>query len=159
MNENDLVLMPNGFGINLQLDGSNNNSDGVFRSCSKFDFTQEVIQFREVTNQRWGNASKGRSRLTKLPGNAMGGNLTLRRGMNVSESLWQWFSLVQEGKWFEQRKTMSIAFYQHREAKVIFQFTEAWPASYRIGELGVDSSDIEIQEIEIAYEGYEQILG
>ena len=159
MYENDLILMPNGFGINLQLDGSNNNSDGVFKSCSKFDFTQEVIEFREVTNQRWGNATKGRSRLTKLPGNAVGGNLTLNRGMNASQCLWQWFSSVQKGNWFEQRKTMSITLYQHGEPKVIFQFTEAWPTSYRIGELSVDSSEIEIQEIEIAYEGYEQILG
>lgn len=157
MYEPKLPLVANGFGINLQLDGSNNYSDGYFISCSEFAFTQEAIQFREVTNQRWGNATKGRSRLTKLPGNAVGGNLTLRRGKKASQCFWQWFSSVQNGKWFEQRKNMTITFFQEGKAKAGFQFTEAWPVSYKMGETNVMTTEIEVEEIEIAYEEYKHI--
>ena len=74
------LLMASGFSITLQLDGSNDSLDGVFRECDGFDFTQEVIQFREVTNEPWGKASKGRSRLTKLPGNVEGGKYNPTQG-------------------------------------------------------------------------------
>lgn len=151
------LLMAAGFAITLQLDGSNDFLDGTFKECDGFDFTQEVIQFREVTSERWGNANKGRSRLTKLPGNAVGGNLTLRRGMNISKSLWLWFSSVQEGNWFKQRRTISVTFHQGDSPQAAFQFTEAWPTKYRIGEMKTDSSDVEIEDIEIAYEGFERI--
>lgn len=149
--------MASGFSITLQLDGSNDSLDGVFRECDGFDFTQEVIQFREVTNEPWGKASKGRSRLTKLPGNVEGGNITLRRGMTISKSFWLWFSKVQKGNWFEQRKTITVNFNEVNKAEAAFRFTEAWPTKYRIGEMKTDSSDVEIEEIEIAYEGFERI--
>ncbi|MBW4456384.1 MAG: phage tail protein [Nostoc indistinguendum CM1-VF10] len=151
------LLMAGSFCIILQLDGSIDRLDGTFKECGGFDFTQEVIQFREVTSERWGNANKGRSRLTKLPANAVGGNLTLRRGLNISKSFWLWFSSVQKGNWFKQRRTISVTFNQGTTAQVAFQFTEAWPTKYRIAEMKTDTSDIEIEEIEIAYEGFERI--
>lgn len=149
--------MASGFSIILQLDGSNDFLDGVFMGCDGFDFTQEVIQFREVTNERWGKASKGRSRLTKLPGNAAGGNIILRRGMTISKSFWLWFSLVEKGNWFKQRKTIFVTFRQEKTPQAAFQFTKAWPTQYRIGEMKAATSDVEIEEIEIAYEGFERI--
>ncbi len=151
------LLMASSFAIILQLDDSDGLLDGVFQGCDGFDFTQEVIQFREVTSQRWGNADKGRSRLTKLPGNAVGGNLTLRRGMSISKSLWLWFSSVQKGNWFKQRRSMLITFHQASIPRVTFRFTEAWPTKYRIGEMKSDASNVEIEEIEIAYEGFERM--
>lgn len=151
------LLMASGFSITLQLDGSNDSLDGIFRECDGFDFTQEVIQFREVTNGRWGNASKGRSRLIKLPGNADGKNIILRKGMTASKSFWPWFSSVQKGNWFKQRKTISITFYDEGKPGAAFRFTEAWPTKYQIGAMKTDSGDVEIEEIEIAYEGFERI--
>ena len=157
MSEKPTLLMASAFSITLQLDGSNDSLDGTFSGCDGFDFTQEVIQFREVTNERWGKASKGRSRLTKIPGNVDGGNITLRRGMTVSKSFWLWFSKVQKGNWFEQRKNISITFHESTGPKAAFRFTEAWPTRCRIGEMETNASDVEIEEIEIAYEGFERI--
>ncbi|MEH1870706.1 phage tail protein [Nostoc sp.] len=154
---NATVLMAASFAITLKLDGSNDFLDGIFLGCDGFDFTQEVIQFTEVTSERWGKANKGRSRLTKLPGNAVGGNLTLRSGMTISKSLWLWFSSVQKGNWFKQRRTILITFHERTKARAAFQFTEAWPTKYRIGEMKTDTSDVVIEEIEIAYEGFERI--
>ena len=151
------LLMAKDFGITLQLDGSTEKVDGVYQGCNGFDFTQEVIQFREVTSDRWGKANNGRLRLTKLPGNVGGGNLILRRGMSISMSLWQWFELVQNGNWFNQRKIVSITLYECGIPQTVFQFTEAWPTRYRIGEMKTDASNVEIEEVEIAYEGFKRL--
>ncbi|AUB42197.1 Bacteriophage T4, Gp19, tail tube [Nostoc flagelliforme CCNUN1] len=64
---------------------------------------------------------------------------------------------MQEGNWFKQRRTISVTFNQGTTPQVAFQFTEAWPTKYRIAEMKTDTSDIEIEEIEIAYEGFERI--
>ena len=77
--------------------------------------------------------------------------------MTISKSFWLWFSKVQKGNWFEQRKTITVNFNEAKKAKAAFRFTEAWPTKYRIGEMKTDSSDVEIEEIEIAYEGFERI--
>ena len=154
---NVIPVTANNFYIDLQLDGSS-STDGIFRSCSEFKFTQEVIEFREVTNQRWGNANKGRSRLTKIPGNIVGGNITLHRGLNISQCFWQWFSSVNNGNWFEQRKTMTITFRGDKNKAITeFVFTEAWPVNFQVGEAGVNQTEIEVNSIEIAYEGFEQL--
>ena len=125
--------------------------------CDGFDFNQEVIQFREVTGGRWGKAMQGRTQLTNLPGNAEGGNLILRRGMNISKSLWGWFAAVQEGDWFKQRRKMSVTFYQESYPGAEFEFTEAWPTRYRIGDMKADASTAEIEEVEISYEGFKRV--
>lgn len=154
---NPTVLMASSFSISLQLDGSKDSVDGIFRGCDGFDFTQNVIQFKEVTNARWGKASKGRLLLTKLPGEAEGGNLTLRRGMSISMSMWKWFESVQEGNWFKQRKTASLTLHENGTPKAVFKFTAAWPTRYRVGEMTTDSGDVELEEVEIAYEGFQRI--
>lgn len=152
------LLMAKDFGITLQLDGSTEKVDGVYQGCNGFDFTQEVIQFREVTSERWGKAIKGRSRLTKLPGNAVGGNLTLSRGLHTSKSFWEWFSLVQTGNWFQKRKNVLITFHgEQGKPGADFRFTEAWPTRYRLGEMSTSSSIIEVEELEIVYEGFERM--
>jgi phage tail-like protein len=151
------VLMASSFSISLQLDGSKDSVDGIFMGCDGFDFTQEVIQFREVTGNRWGKADRGRLQMTKLPGDSVGGNLILRRGINISMSVWKWFELVQEGNWSKQRKIASLTFRENGSSRAVFEFTEAWPTRYRVGEMKTDASDVELEEIEIAYEGFKRI--
>lgn len=159
MSNKPTVLMAGSFAITLQFPDSKDSIDAVFMGCDGFDFTQEVIQFREVTSDRWGEkgTAKGRSRLTKLPGNAGGGNIILRRGLSISTSAWKWFDSVQKGNWFKQRRTILVAFYQHTTIQASFTFTEAWPTKYRIGEMKMDASNVQIEEVEIAYEGFSRV--
>jgi phage tail-like protein len=63
---------------------------------------------------------------------------------------------VQEGKWSKQRRAISVTFTQSNSPDAIFEFTEAWPTRYRIGEMKTDANDVEIEEIEIAYEGFKR---
>ncbi len=151
------ILTPHRFYLKLQLDGSNEQVDGIFLECQGFKRTQDPIEICEVTPNKWGTAKKGLVVRTKLPGNVKSGNITLRRGMTSSMALWNWFQSVQLGNWAKQRRNASLTIYnQAGEPQAMFNLAGAWPASYKIADVNARSTDIEIEELEIAFEEFER---
>jgi phage tail-like protein len=145
------ILTSCSFYIELKLDGSQEPVDGYFLECKGFKVTQEVAEFCEVTPQRWGKAKYGQVFRTKIPGNLKANNIILRRGMTASATLWKWFDSVSEGNWGKQIRNGALNIYdQSREVKAIFQFRGAFPVSYIVSDLNSSSTDIEIEEMEIA---------
>jgi phage tail-like protein len=131
--------------------------DAYFMECKGFKRTQDVIEVCEVLPQKWGNASSGRMIRTKVPGNVKTNNITLRRGMTRSMVLWNWFTAVEEGSWAKDCKDGSLTIYnQAGEAQAVFQFTEAWPISYIAADLNAGSTDIEIEEMELAVTSFKR---
>ncbi len=155
------ILTAHRFYLELKLDGSQDQVDGIFLECQGFKRTQDPIEVCEVTPQKWGAAKNGRVVQTKLPGNVKSGNITLRRGMTSSTALWNWFQQVQEGKWAAQRKNASLTIYnQAAQEEARFELTGAWPASYKLADVNARvnarSTDIEIEEVEVAFEGFKR---
>ncbi len=151
------ILTAHKFYLELSLDGSNEQVDAIFLECQGFQRTQEVIEICEVTPNKWGKASKGQVVRTKLPGNVKSGNLKLRRGMTKSITFWKWFQSVQDGNWAIQRKNASLTIYdQAGQPQATFNLKAAWPASYKLTDVNARSTDIEIEEIEVAFEGFER---
>jgi phage tail-like protein len=150
------ILVSCRFYLQLELDGSNDFVDGIFMDCKGFKTTQEVIEFAEVTPQKWGQgATKGRVKRTKVPGNLKTQNITLRRGLSISKTLWNWFEAVEKGNWAKQRRNGSITIYdQTSKQQVKFDFSRAWPTSYTISDLSSSSNDYEIEELELACEDF-----
>ena len=147
------ILIANRFYLNLQLEGSHESTDGIFLECKGFQKTQDVIEICEVTPEAWGSGSKGRLARTKLPGNVKVNNLTLRRGMSFSTAFWQWFQAVETGNWFDLRKDGSLSIYDQGAKEVArFEFAQAWPTRYMIGDVNARSTEIEMEEVEIAFE-------
>jgi phage tail-like protein len=144
------------FYIGLKLDGSSEPVDAIFLECQGITHAQDVIEFCEVTPKRWAKASKGQVIRTKLPGNFRSGNITLRRGMTKSNTFWNWFELVQEGNWAKQRKNASMTIYGESRPQAQFEFTGAWPTSYKVSDVKSNSQEIEIEEVEIAFEGFKR---
>jgi phage tail-like protein len=145
------------FYLGLQLDGFS-HVDAYFESCQGFTRTQDVIEACEVTRNKWANASKGQVVRTKLPGNVRSGNVTLRRGMTFSNTLWNWFDAVQNGKWKNQRRNLFLSLYnQAGIVQVIYVLTEAWPVGYIISDVNARSAEMEIEELEVAFEGFERL--
>ncbi len=141
----------------LRLDIGQNDSDGYFLECQGFKRTQEVIEICEVTSQKWGTASKGKAVRTKLPGNAKSGNITLRKGLSASKDLWKWFEDVETGKWAEKREFISLSIYDQASKKEArFELAGAWPTSYKIADVNANSHEIEIEELEIAFEEFQR---
>ena len=151
------ILTAHSFYLELKLDGSQDQVDGTFLECQGFKRTQDVIEVCEVSSQKWGVAKQGRLVRTKIPGNVKSGNLTLRRGMTCSMAFWNWFQTVQEGKWADQRKNASLTIYdQSGQEQARFELAGAWPASYKLADVSARSTDIEIEEVEVAFEEFKR---
>jgi phage tail-like protein len=141
------------FYVELKLDGSQEPVDGYFMDCKGWKRSQEVVEICEVVPQVWGKAKNGRVIRTKIPGNVKTNNITLRRGMTTSTTLWKWFEAVEQGKWSEQLRSGSLTIYdQAGNPQAIFQFRGAFPVSYTASDLSASGNDLEIEEMEIAVE-------
>lgn len=152
------ILTPHRFYLELKLDNSNEPVDGIFLECQGLKRTQEAIEICEVTNNKWGTAKKGQVVRTKIPGNVKSGNLTLRRGMTFSKTFWDWFQAVQDGKWASQRKNASLTIYdQAGKQQARFELAGAWPTSYKITDVNARSTEIEIEEVEVAFEEFKRV--
>ncbi|NJL62918.1 MAG: phage tail protein [Methylacidiphilales bacterium] len=146
------------FYLGLTLDGSKTDIDCHFLECRGFQQTQAPIEICEVTANQWGQAKKGQTVRTKLPGNVKCGNLTLRRGMTSSQELWDWFSSVKEGNWKKQRRLAALSIYNQASQEVArFELAGAWPSSYKITDVNARSTEIEIEELEIAFEEFKRV--
>ncbi|NJM21980.1 MAG: phage tail protein [Richelia sp. RM2_1_2] len=149
------VLTNSRFYIELKLDGSEEPVDGYFMECKGFKVSQEVADICEVTPRRWGDAKIGQVVRTKIPGNVKTNNITLRRGMTKSTTLWKWFKAVQEGNWAKQLRNGSLSIYdQAGIQQAIFQFQGAFPISYIAADLNSSGNELEIEEMEIAVESF-----
>ena len=141
-----------------QPDGSPAGADAYFMECKGFKRTQEIVEACEVTPQKWGsaNAKAGLITRTKIPGNVKTSNITLKRGMTRSRTVWNWFDSIQSGK-RDQARDGSITIYdQAGQAQARFSFQRAWPTSYVLTDLNASSNEIEIEEIELAVEEFKR---
>lgn len=170
------ILSDSKFYVGIQLDGSQ-EIDAYFMECLGFKVTQEAIEITEVTPQSWGQkagsqpqAKKGRVMRTKIPGNIKTENITLRRGLSVSMTIWNWFARVAEGQWAGdgvsrnstsgkgQRFDGHLVIYdQSATERARFVFSGAWPISYKIGDLKVSNKDFEIEEVELAIDSFKRV--
>jgi len=149
------ILTTSRFYLELHLEGSDERVDGVFGACSGFKATQETGEIVEVTAGTWGKkgATRGQLVRTKIPGSSTYDNLTLRRGLTVSTTMWNWLADVAAGQWSDRRRDGSLTIYdQAANGLVRFEFSRAWPVSYAIADLDVAGGDYEIETIELAIE-------
>lgn len=146
------VLTTARYYIELKLDGSNDQVDAYFMECAGFKQTQDVIEIAEVTPQKWGkSATVGRVARTKIPGNVKSDNLTLRFGMTISMTFWNWFKAVEDGQWSKQLRNGALTIYnQAANANARFEFLGAWPMSYKITDLKAGSNEFQIEEVQLA---------
>lgn len=145
------------FYLTLGLTDPPESIDAYFMECKGFKTTQEVVEICEVTPQKWGKNGQtaGRVVRTKIPGNVKNNNITLRRGMTRSRSLWEWFEAVQRGNWASDRKQVCLTIYnQKSEAQARFFLSGAWPTSYILSDVNSSSNEIEIEELELAFEEF-----
>jgi phage tail-like protein len=147
------ILTNSRFYVELKLDGSEEPIDGYFMECQGFTVTQDAIEISEVTPQQWGKATAGLIVRTKIPGNKKINNITLKRGLSISKTMWSWFQSVQEGNWSKQRRDGSLVVYDQSASEVVrFNFLRSWPTSYKIADLQASGSEFEIEELELVIE-------
>jgi phage tail-like protein len=149
------ILTASRFYLGLSLDKAG-DTDCYFLECRGFQQTQAPIEICEVTNKLGVGAGQQNIR-TKIPGNIKSGNITLRHGMTSSKELWEWFKAMQDGKWGKQRKLISLSIYNQASKEVArFELTNAWASSYKFTDLNARSTEIEIEELEVAFEQFKR---
>ena len=155
------ILTKSRFYLELKLDGSQEPIDGYFMECQGFKRTQEIIEIAEVTPQTWGKngtTKYGRVVRTKIPGNPKSENITLRRGLTISMTFWQWFKAIEEGKWADQFRDGDLTIYDQGHVEAArFRFLQAWPTNYKIAEVKAGANDFEVEEIELAVDEFIRI--
>lgn len=146
------------FYVGLELDGSSDPVDAYFMECKGFKYTQDLIEIAEVFPQPWANANRGRVMRTKIPGNVKVNNVTLRRGLSSSTTLWQWIEDVQNGQWKGKSKNGFLVIYRQDGVEgARFAFERAWPVNYHIADSIVSGTDLAFEELELAVETFVRI--
>ncbi|WP_064202147.1 phage tail protein [Brevibacillus brevis] len=121
--------------------------DGIqqagFSEVSGFDASVDVVEYRE-----------GNEVITprKLPGLAKYGNITLKWGVTDSMDLYNWMQDTIQGK--VARKTVTIiAVNEAGDDVATWKVIEAWPTKYTAPDFNGTSSEVAIEQLEIAHEG------
>ena len=148
------------FYVELTLKGSIDPVDAYFMDCKGFKSTLEMIEICEVTHNNWGKADAkvGQVVRTKIPGNTKTNNLTLRRGLTASKTLWTWIGDVGQGEWAKLRRDGALTIYdQSSQKQARFEFFRAWPTNYTITDFSAGSNEIEIEELELVCEEFRRV--
>lgn len=148
------------FYVEITLQGSLEKIDGYFMECSGLSRSQEAIEIAEVTPQIWGKSgsTKGRVVRTKIPGNVKSENITLKQGLTISMTMWNWLKAVEDGNWAQQFRDGDITVYnQGAVEQARFRFNGAWPVRYKIADFKADSSEFAITEVELSVRDFLRI--
>lgn len=146
-------LISNRFNLQLEIDSRNDREDVTFQECIGLELAQDIVSIREVTPLGWAKASFGGVVRTKIPGNIKLENLIFRRGMTNSITLWKWIEAVYLGNWAQQRRNGSLTVYdQAGVAQLILDIFGAWPVHYKATDVNSQSGEMEIEELEVAFD-------
>ena len=126
----------------VELDGI---TVAAFSECTGLTSEISVVEYRE--------GSEGGS-TRKLPGVRKFANIVLKRGLTKDRQLWDWYKTALDGQ--VQRKAGSIVLLDDAGQEVLrWNFREAWPRKYEGPTLNAKASEIAIETLEIAHEGFE----
>lgn len=130
------------FNFLLEIDGV---ATAGFTEVSGLSTETSVIEYREGSD---------RSPTRKLPGITKYSNITLKRGITKDRSLWQWRKTVMDGA--TQRKNGSVVLLDESRQEVArWNFHDAWPCKWEGSSLNAKSSEVAIETLELAHEGFE----
>ncbi|OMF29369.1 phage tail protein [Paenibacillus sp. FSL H8-0548] len=82
--------------------------------------------------------------------------LTLKRGMTLSNELWNWYFDVIEGKIV--RKSGSIILYNERDQEFRrWNFYDAYPTKWTGPEMNATASEVAVEQIELTHNGFKML--
>jgi phage tail-like protein len=123
---------------------------GNFRECQGLDSENSVIEHTSVDDQ-------GRPIVRKVAGPQKWSNITLKRGVDESTDLWQWRdSVIKEGP-DKARTDGFIELLDYTGTPIArWKFLQGWPIKYTGASLDPKSSEVAVEEVQIAHEGLER---
>jgi phage tail-like protein len=117
-----------------------------FSECTGLNNETNVIDYRE--------GQEGIT-LRKLSGLTKDGNITLKRGITVDKTIFQWRKTVTDGD--IERKNLSIVLQNEKHDEVVrWNVVNAWPSKYTAPDLKASANEIAIEIVELTHEGLER---
>jgi len=147
-----------GFKFRVVIDGF---ASAGFKKCSGLKEETEIVEYREGTDP---------VTMHKLPGLTKYENIVLERGMSRNRDFQRWrediVNIALSGNRAPDglpspmfRRNVMIELYDKAGIKVKeWEVYEAWPAVLEVGALDAESNDVLIETLELANEGFNQIM-
>ena len=120
---------------------------GYFTECSGIGSEHEIIEHKIVDE-------KGRESIQKVPGRLKWQDVTLKRGITDAMDIWDWRSLVEQGKMSDARTNCSIIMMDRNYEDVArWDLVNAWPSKVTGPSVKSDSNEFGVEEVTIVHEG------
>ncbi len=119
-----------------------------FQECSGLDSEVEMKEYREGGDN---------INMRKLPGLAKYSNISLKRGVTDDRDLYDWHMEWLKGGNEAQRRSGSLVSLNHRGDEVArWNFYEAWPTKWTGPTFNAESSELAIEQFDLAIERLER---
>lgn len=131
----------------LQLTGSQTPvplCSGAFSDCTGLEATMEPRVIRE------GGRNYGAS---QRAGPVSFATVILKRGMTSTRHLWQWFSLVAEGKYAYRLSATITMMNAAGQPLLSWKLEKCLPVKFKAADLNARSTEVGIEELHLAHEG------
>jgi phage tail-like protein len=120
---------------------------GGFSECSGLEMTMPPEEYREG----------GRNdTVLKFPSRVSWSNIRLRRGVVVSNDLWDWHYAFVEGRGKRRDGTITLHNDLHEPVRV-WRFTRGFPVKWSGPLMNAMQSQVAVEELEIAHEGLKML--
>ncbi len=114
------------------------------------DSSSDVVEYREGTDQ---------PKLRKIAGLNKYGNITLKRGVSDNMELYNWRKLIEEKGTNDAQSRRSISLLvvdAEGNSKARWNIFEAWPMKYDATDFNAKNSEVMVESLEIAHEGFKR---
>lgn len=133
------------FRFYISLIDSSSKHDGKFSECTGLGATMEVHEYKE------GGVN---DRVHKFPTRATFSNITLKRGMGLTDDLWRWHYNFIQGR--GKRKDGKIVLMnENGESVKVWYFKRGIPLKWTGPDLNATQNALAIEALEISHEGLE----
>lgn len=117
-----------------------------FSEVSGLTVEHELIEYRDGASKEY--------QTIKMPGMRKYSNILLKRGtFQEDNEFFQWVSTYTLANIERRDITIALLNEQH-EPVIVWQVKNAWPISLKFGELNAMKSEVLIESLEIAHEGF-----
>lgn len=128
--------------------GATDGPEAGFQECSEIGMSVDVVEYR--------NGNEKENSVRKLTGLARVNDVTLRRGIIGSLSLYQWLDQIRNGDAGAYRTVLIHLLSEDHTATVLtWKLHRARIVRHVSGPLNAKNSDVAIEELTLAYERLE----
>ena len=119
--------------------------EAVFAECSGLTAEVETEEYKEGGQNEF---------VHKLPGRRKWSDITLKRGLSNSLSLWQWYQKTVAGQ-MDRREVTIMLFDETQVRHMQWNVKRAFPIKWEGPSLKVDGTTVGIETLVLTHEGFE----